>query len=341
MPAKLNLTLFFLSLFISGFAGNFTVFSPDKDITVEITVEKEISYSVFFEGKEVVQPSSINLTDNHTCWAGNWGYYITSQEKEFFERKIGDITPEMIIGLPLTVKADADCYLAITEAALTDYAGMYLKPDFQNGEFTMRTALSPRKGQPGNEDKVIFNTPHKTPWRVIMLGETPGDLVEPEIIQNLNEPCEIENPSWIKPALSAWDHWWSGEIKMEQPVILEYIDLASSMGWPYMLIDWQWYGMYNQPGADIKTPAPQLNMPEILGYAKSKKVKCWLWIHHTDVFRFDFEGKYKMTSFSDSEKTKENAEFAGKEKNIVQKDSKLKIKMVPGGGFAAWLELVQ
>jgi alpha-glucosidase len=76
---------------------------------------------------------------------------------------------------------------------------------------------------------------------------------------------------------------------MEQSVIYEYIDLASKMGWPYMLIDWQWYGQFNQPGADIKKPAPQLNMPEILEYAKSKNVRCWLWMYNTDVDRFNFE----------------------------------------------------
>ncbi|NQU87625.1 MAG: glycoside hydrolase family 97 catalytic domain-containing protein [Mariniphaga sp.] len=122
-----------------------------------------------------------------------------------------------------------------------------------------------------------------------MIGEKPGDLIESEIIQNLNDPCEIEDPSWIKPGISAWDHWWSGEVKMEQSVIYEYIDLASSMGWPYMLIDRQWYGMYNQPDADITTVATQLNMPEILEYAKSKNVKCWLWLYNTDVNRGDFD----------------------------------------------------
>ncbi len=233
--------------------------------------------------------SEFNFTENYTCWAVNYGSYTTSQEVEFFERKVGDISPEMVIGLPMTVEIGKNCYVAVTEAELTDYAGMYLKANPTAGDFSMRTALSPRKGQPEKGEKVHFQTPHKTPWRVLMIGETPGDLVESEIIQNLNKPCEIEDPSWIKPGLSAWDHWWSGEVKMEQPVIYEYIDLASSMGWPYMLIDWQWYGPFNQLGADIKKPAPQLNMPEILEYAKSKNVKCWLWIYNTDIFRFDFE----------------------------------------------------
>lgn len=226
---------------------------------------------------------------NHTCWAVNYGSYTTSQEVESFERKIGDITPEMVIGLPMTIKIDEKCFAALTEADIENYAGMYLKTSVQGDGFTLRTALSPCKGQPENGHKVKFNTPHQTPWRVIILAETPGKLIESEIIANLNDPCEIADPSWIKPGVSAWDHWWSGEVKMEQPVIYEYIDLASNMGWPYMLIDWQWYGQFNQPNADIKKVASQLNMSEILNYAKSKNVRCWLWIYNTDVDRFNFE----------------------------------------------------
>jgi len=176
--------------------------------------------------------TQFNFAANHTCWAVNYGSYTTSQEVESFERKIGEITPEMVIGLPMTIKVNEKCYAAITEADIENYAGMYLKSNPKDGEFSLRTALSPRKGQPENGDKVNFKTPHKTPWRVIMLGETPGKLVESEIITNLNDPCAIENPSWINPGLSTWDHWRSGEVKMEQPVIYEYIDLASKMSWP-------------------------------------------------------------------------------------------------------------
>jgi len=230
-----------------------------------------------------------NFPESFTCWAVNYGSYTTSQEKEHFERKLNDITSEMIIGLPMTVKLNEKCYAAITEADIENYAGMYLKTvSGQNGQ-NLRIALSPRKGQTEKGTKVLFKTPNKTPWRVIMLAETPGKLVESEIITNLNDPCEISDPTWIKPGISAWDHWWSGEVKMEQPVIYEYIDLAAKMGWPYMLIDWQWYGPFNQKNADIKKVAPQLNMPEILQYAKSKNVRCWLWLYNTDVDRGNFE----------------------------------------------------
>ena len=229
------------------------------------------------------------FSDNFTCWAVNYDSYTTSQEKEHFERKLNEITSDMVIGLPMTLKLNEKCYAAITEADIENYAGMYLKTvSGQNGQ-NLRTALSPRKGQTEKGTKVLFKTPHKTPWRVIMLAETPGKLVESEIVANLNDPCEIPDPTWIKPGISAWDHWWSGEVKMEQSVIFEYIDLAAKMGWPYMLIDWQWYGQFNQKDADIKKVAPQLNMPEILQYAKSKNVRCWLWLYNTDVDRFNFE----------------------------------------------------
>jgi len=383
MKKLLNLTLLLLLIATGILAKDYQISSPDGKITVTVSVDREISYSVQYNKMKIIEPSTVlftfkqapplgndmevvsdkrvmfdetwkpilkrfesirnnyngirfemkekkfparlmnlefrvfndgaafrtefpeqqfnheyaiteeisqfNFNSNHTCWAVNYGNYTTSQEVEHFERKISDITSEMVIGLPITIKVDEKCYAAITEADIENYAGMYLKSNQKEGDFSLRTALSPRKGQPENGEKVHFKTPHKTPWRVVMIGETPGKLVESEIVTNLNDPCEIADPSWIKPGVSAWDHWWSGEVKMEQSVIYEYIDLASKMGWPFMLIDWQWYGQFNEPTADIKKPAPQINMPEILKYAKNKNVRCWLWLYNTDVDRFNFE----------------------------------------------------
>jgi len=232
---------------------------------------------------------TFNFTADHTCWAANQGSYRSSQENEYFRRKLSDITDKMVIGLPMTVKVADDCYAAITEANITDYAGMYLKPGHSKTGFSVRSSLSPLPKQPETGDKVNFKFPHKTPWRVIMLGDTPGKLVESEIVMNLNEPCAIADPSWIKPGICAWDHWWSGEVKVDNETIKKYIDLASEMGWPYQLIDWQWYGPFNKPEADITKVAPQLDMPGILAYAKSKNVKCWVWLYYTDVNRADFD----------------------------------------------------
>jgi alpha-glucosidase len=234
------------------------------------------------------EKADFNFTADHTIWAVNHGSYHSSQENEYFKRKLSDLNDQMIIGLPMTVKVADDCYAAITEANIDDYAGMYLKADAQ-GKFSVHSQLSPMGDEKENGDKVKFKFPHKTPWRVIMLGDTPGKLVESEIVMNLNEPCAIADPSWIKPGMSAWDHWWSGEVKVDNETVKSYIDLASEMGWPYQIIDWQWYGEFNKPQSDITRVAPQLNMPEILSYAKKKNVRCWLWLYHTDVNRTDFD----------------------------------------------------
>jgi alpha-glucosidase len=185
--------------------------------------------------------------------------------------------------MPLLMEFNDKCWVAITEAKIDNYAAFYIGTNGKTNQLT--TKLVPLPGEPETGVKVRFNDEVYTPWRVLMIGETPGTLIESEIIQNLNDPCAINDPSWIKPGMSAWDHWWSGEVKMEMPVIKQYIDLASEMGWPYMLVDWQWYGKFNSPEADITKWAPQINIPEIIDYARSKNVKILLWLYSSDVNR--------------------------------------------------------
>ena len=235
------------------------------------------------------EKTTFNFTADHTCWAADHKDYSSSQENEYFKRNISEITDRMVIGLPMTVKVSDKCYAAITEAKITDFAGMTLKPSHTKSDFSLRSQLASLPKEPVTGDKVKFKLPHSTPWRVIMLGSTPGQLVESEIISNLNDPCAIADPSWIKPGISAWDHWWSGEVKMDNETIKKYIDLAAEMGWPYQIIDWQWYGKFNSPDADITQIAPQLNMPDILAYAKNKNVRCVLWMYWTDVDRANWD----------------------------------------------------
>jgi alpha-glucosidase len=119
-----------------------------------------------------------------------------------------------------------------------------------------------------------------------MIGRSPGDLTESEIILNLNEPCAIKDTSWIKPGKMAWDHWWSGDTKMDTATLKEYIQFAADMQFPYQLVDWTWYGdkPLENPDLDITTVVKDVNMPELLKFAKDRGVRLWLWLHwtHTD-----------------------------------------------------------
>ena len=217
------------------------------------------------------------------AWIVEYNGYASSNESEFFEHPLSYLNEKSVAGMPMLMEYGNSCWVAVTEAKIENYAAFYLGTNGVTNHLT--TKLVPVPGESENGVKVRFNDEVYTPWRVIMIGETPGTLIESEIIQNLNDPCAIKDPSWIRPGISAWDHWWSGEVKMEMPVIRQYIDLASEMGWPYMLVDWQWYGKFNSPDADITRWAPQISIPEIIEYARSKNVKILVWLYSSDVNR--------------------------------------------------------
>jgi alpha-glucosidase len=227
--------------------------------------------------------TTFNIPNDPKSWIVEYGGYSSSNEGEFKEHKLSYLTEKSIAGMPLLMDYGNNCWVAITEAKIDNYSAFYIGTTGKPNELS--TKLVPLPGEAESAVKVRFDDEVYTPWRVLMVGNSPGTLIESEIVQNLNDPCAINDPSWIKPGISAWDHWWSGEVKMEMPVIKQYIDMAAAMGWPYMLVDWQWYGPFNSPEADITKWAPQINMPEIIAYAKSKNVKIILWIYSSDVNR--------------------------------------------------------
>ncbi|HTJ29545.1 MAG TPA: glycoside hydrolase family 97 catalytic domain-containing protein, partial [Acidobacteriaceae bacterium] len=175
-------------------------------------------------------------------------------------------------------EVNAHLYAAIAEADLTDWAGMSLRATNTG----LVANLSPRLD---NNGLVAGTLPHDSPWRVLMLGATPGSLIESSLIENLSPPSAIQDTSWIKPGMMAWDHWWSGDTKVDNETIKDYIAFAGEMGFPYQLIDWQWYGPFDEPTADITKPAPQLDWQGILAFAKAHHVREWLWLHSGDVSR--------------------------------------------------------
>ena len=210
--------------------------------------------------------------------------YKSSQEGVFVKTPVRDIQSDIHAGLPGLIEVDADHYMAIMQAQLDNFPAFYLgrSQEAKGGFQQLDAKLTPIWGEDESGVKARFSEYQLTPWRVVMLGHNPGKFIESEIIRSLNPDCAIADPSWIKPGMSAWDHWWSGEVLMEQPVIKEYIDFAAEMGWPYMLIDWTWYGPYAEPKAIITQPAPQLDMPEIIRYANAKGVDIWLWLRCED-----------------------------------------------------------
>jgi len=233
--------------------------------------------------------SEFHFAYNHTVWAADYGDFVSPQEKEFERIRLSQITPSSIIGLPLLVRISESCWVAITEANLTDWAGMYLTSTGTKPT-SLVTTLSPRLDEPGV--LVCAETPHYSPWRVIMTGEKPGDLIESNIILNLNEPCAFKDVSWIKPGKAAWN-WWCGDyipdatfdVGLNNESVKYFIQFASEMGFEYFILDEGWYGEPGAPNSDITIPVPELNMEELLAFARKRNVRIILWLYWGDVER--------------------------------------------------------
>ena len=221
--------------------------------------------------------------------------FQSSYEDEYQQRQVSGIHREWLVGLPLLAEIPGVGWVGITEADIENYAGMYLRKS--EASFGLRAELSPRTDKSGIA--VEADAPVTTPWRVLMIGDEPGRLVESNIILNLNPPSKIADTSWIKAGKSAWD-WWSGEAApsvsfktgMNTATMKHYIDFASASGFPYMLIDAGW-ALANRKGpadyaatADITRVDPNIDMPELLRYAQQKSVRIWLWSHWTSVDKY-------------------------------------------------------
>ena len=245
--------------------------------------------------KLTAERSEFQFAGNHTCWAANFGGFLSHQEAEFEKRKIGSLTVSDPIGLPLLVQISDTCYAAIMEAGLSDWAGMYVASAGGRPN-ALVSVLAPRLDEPGVA--VISQTPRTSPWRVLMIGERPGDLIESNLILNLSESCSLKDVSWIRPGRCAWDRWWCGSyapdagfpIGMDLASMKYFTDFAAEMGWEYVLVDWFWYGdpfldnWRPNPDADITKFVPKMNVPELVRYAAKKNVGVLLWLewHHAD-----------------------------------------------------------
>jgi alpha-glucosidase len=220
-----------------------------------------------------------------SAFALNLGRFNTSNEGEFGPTKLNLIKPSSIINLPLLVEIPGGPWVGLLEADLTDYAGMYVGgvPGIENA---LVSRLSPSRDR--MDQAVVGSTPKTSPWRVLLINDRPGGLIESNyLILNLSAPSVLADTSWIAPGKAAWD-WWSGSFArnvtfkpgMNTATMEHYVDFAAEHHLEYMLVDAGWYPEkdYTNPG-DILSYVPEVNVPEIIAHAKQKGVKVLLWVY--------------------------------------------------------------
>ncbi|WP_114952806.1 glycoside hydrolase family 97 protein [Sphingosinicella terrae] len=223
-----------------------------------------------------------------SCHGLNLGRHDTSHEGEYDPVRISQIRPHHLFELPIVCDAGGAA-LAFAEADLRDYAGLYLS-GLDDGTQGLLARLTPRPDDPGIAVRAEIGPEGiHSPWRVVMLGERAGDLIESPLITSLNPPAQGDF-SWVRPGRSAWD-WWNGpslagstQAGMDHATIRAFIDFAAESRLDYMLIDDGWYansgaGGTLLPGADPLSPLPRLDLPDLIRHAESRGVGLWLWIH--------------------------------------------------------------
>lgn len=214
--------------------------------------------------------------------------FTTSYEGYYAIGPASALARHHLLALPLLLEYPGGVWAAVTEADLTDHAGLYLK-----GEAAAPVALAARLSPlPGRHALAVeAKAPHESPWRVILAADSPGRLIESTLVLALNDPCALADTSWIRPGKTTFP-WWNGyEVGnagfkggLNTQTMVHYIDFCAENEIPYHSLDGldgAWYGGPIVPyqGADITKSVPEIDLPAVLAHAQQKGVRLRLWMH--------------------------------------------------------------
>ena len=295
----------------------FRVYDEGMGLRYEFPQQDSLVYFVIKD-----EHTQFAMTGDHTAW---WlpGDYDT-QEQETQESKLSEIRSRFHdavnwnnssvavfsptgVQTALQMKTQDGLYINIHEAACVDYATMHLNLDDKN--FVFESWLTPdATGMKG-----YMQTPCQTPWRTVMVSDDARTMLSSKMIYNLNEPCKIEDTSWIHPTKycgvwwemivgkSAWNYTdeypsvkldqidWTkvkpnGRHAANTANVKKYIDFAAANGLQEVLVEWwnvgweDWANHWKDYVFDFVTPYPDFDIKYLNDYAHSKGVK--LMMHH-------------------------------------------------------------
>jgi len=269
-----------------------------RKLNIEIRVFNDGAAFRYVIPKQVNGPAMVNITDELASFNLTQDpmatvllreNYTTSHEGLYTKTPLGLLKADTLMDVPALFEFPKGLYMAITEANLHDYAGMYLIK--YNGMLESR--LSPLPHQ--TEMKVRATLPHNSPWRVMMISDKPGAFIESNILTNLSEPCKIKDVSWLKPGKTTFP-WWNGDVvpdSINAPgnnyvTNMYYVDFCAKYGIEYhSVVEYglhEWYvndGAGFQPGphADPSRAVPGLDMQQLCDSAAKKGVGIRVWVH--------------------------------------------------------------
>ena len=207
--------------------------------------------------------TQFRFTGDHPCWP------VYSAQGVYDHQSLSAVKPNC--ERPLVVAPRDGLYVAVGEARLVDFARMRLQPD-ASADCAVRAHLG---------SAVVVRTPMTTPWRLLLMGDSPGQLLERNyLLLNLNDPCAIADTSWIKPGKVI------REVTLTTGGGKACVDFAVQCGLQYVEYDAGWYGHEYDDASDAATvsvdparsPGP-LDLHEVIRYANERGIGIILYVN--------------------------------------------------------------
>jgi len=279
---------------IINFKGNYAVIfrAYDDGVAYRFVIQKKGDITI--EDEE----ANFNFKDDNKAYLPfvrdfrNKDKWTTSFEALYDNISISSVKKDTLAFLPVLVDIGAPKKAAILEADLNDYPGMYLTSDGINsknlkGAFA-KYPTAEHIGGYANMNYVVNNRANyiakiagtrSFPWRVVIISTEDKQLANNDMVQKLAEPSRLADLSWIKPGKVAWDWWNDWNIShvdfkagINNPTYKYYIDFASANKIEYVVLDEGWSSI-----VDLTQISPEINLQELLNYAKQKNVGLILW----------------------------------------------------------------
>ena len=217
--------------------------------------------------------------------------FLTHSERAYPYLAIKDITEDQMCCLPALVCRSDGIRIALLESDLLDYPGLYLTGNPTNGASLKSTFPKYPITEEQKNDRTVVVTKtadfiaktegaRSYPWRAMIITDNDGDLIESNMVYKLATPNKLTDFFWIQPGKVAWD-WWNAlnlynvdfESGLNTDTYKYYIDFAPAYGIEYIILDEGW-----SDTEDLSSINPDIDIPGLMEYAKSKNVGIILWV---------------------------------------------------------------
>lgn len=214
---------------------------------------------------------NINITEELTSYnipegTSRWIQPYQVSYEEFFPQSNTGINPQKNSdwGFPALYKVnEKPVWVLISEAGITEnHCASMLNNSQKASEYKV---TYPAVRDDFKQIGVVAKSPWSSPWHTFAIGNL-SDIVESNLVTDVSESTQLKNTNWIKPGAVSWIYWAYNHGSKDYKKVVEYVDLAVEMKWPYVLIDWEWDVMANGG-----------NLEDACNYAKSKGIKPLIW----------------------------------------------------------------